>query len=355
MEDRRVPFGGDLGRDPAIRRHPVPGRRPRARARPALRRDLTLVPGRALRARPAQRRARRPQPHAGRGRLRRGRGDLPPLAGGGMLEPDASPAVYVLEQSFADGGRTLRRFGLLARFRAEDPERRIILPHEQTRAAAKEDRWRMLQATRANFSPIFLMFPDPRRALRGARRSGDRPPAGAQYTDDGGVGHRLWRVDRARPRRPLPGAARRREVATSRTAITATRRRCAIATRPGPTAPGRSATSRRSGRPGLVVLPYHRILSEGPSLDEAARRLGARFRLTRRPDVAAGGVRGRPPRPRPTPSRSPSRGGARSWPRPSRGAERCSRRRPRPACAPSTPTSCTRPCSGRCSASRTRR
>ena len=32
--------------------------------------------------------------------------------------------------------------------------------------------------------------------------------------------------------------------------------------------------------PGLVVLPYHRILVRGPSLAEARRALGRRFRLT---------------------------------------------------------------------------
>ena len=40
------------------------------------------------------------------------------------------------------------------------------------------------------------------------------------------------------------------------------------------------------GAPGLLVEPYHRILSEGPSLDQAAKKLGSRFRVTRAPDVA---------------------------------------------------------------------
>ena len=80
-----------------------------------------------------------------------------------MLAADEAPALYLLEQAFAAGQGVLRRYGLLARFRAESPERRVILPHEHTRAAAKEDRWRVLLATRANFSPIFLMFPDPQR------------------------------------------------------------------------------------------------------------------------------------------------------------------------------------------------
>ena len=54
----------------------------------------------------------------------------------------------------------------------------MILPHEHTRPAAKEDRYRVLKATRANFSPIFLMFPDPERrfARCPSARSAARPP-----------------------------------------------------------------------------------------------------------------------------------------------------------------------------------
>jgi uncharacterized protein (DUF1015 family) len=38
--------------------------------------------------------------------------------------------------------------------------------------------------------------------------------------------------------------------------------------------------------PGLRVAPYHRILSEGPSLEEATGRLAGPFRLTRHEDAA---------------------------------------------------------------------
>jgi uncharacterized protein (DUF1015 family) len=62
----------------------------------------------------------------------------------GTLRADAAPALYALEQSFAWEGRSLRRVGLLARVRAEDPARGVILPHEQTRKGPREDRWRVL-------------------------------------------------------------------------------------------------------------------------------------------------------------------------------------------------------------------
>jgi uncharacterized protein (DUF1015 family) len=203
-----------------------------------------------------------------------------------ILVQEPAPALYVLEQKFEVSGRTLRRFGLLARFQAEDPERGVILPHEQTRAAAKEDRWRLLQATRANFSPILLMFPDP-----AARFSAlvleviSRAPI-AQYTDDGGVGHRLWRADE-----PHAIAGFTDLLGGAKAYIADGHHRHATALRyrdtRGPDGAWTLGYFTPMGAPGLMVLPYHRILSHGPSLDEARARLGERFRLTSMPDTAS--------------------------------------------------------------------
>jgi len=203
----------------------------------------------------------------------------------GTLEQDASPAAYLLEQTFAVEGKTLRRFGLYARFRAEDKERRIILPHEHTRAAAKEDRWHMLQATRANFSPIFLMFPDPEARFTALAAAVTSTPAQRSYTDDSGVVHRLWRIaetDRILTLQELLGAATCYIADGHHRHATALRYRDAV----GPDGAWTCGYFTPIGAPGLVVLPYHRILSEGPSLDEARSRLGAQFRLSRAPDAA---------------------------------------------------------------------
>ena len=86
------------------------------------------------------------------------------------------------------------RVGLLARFRAEDPGTRRILPHEQTRKGPREDRWRVLLATRANFSPIFMMFPDARGAFASLAAAAMTSRPESTFTDDAGVAHRLWRI-----------------------------------------------------------------------------------------------------------------------------------------------------------------
>ena len=104
-----------------------------------------------------------------------------------MLAADAQPALYVLEQDFEAEGARARRCGLLARFRAEDPSAARSCPTSTRARAPREDRYRVLKATRANFSPIFLMFPRRPGALRGAAGGAARRPADLAYTDDGGV------------------------------------------------------------------------------------------------------------------------------------------------------------------------
>ena len=204
----------------------------------------------------------------------------------GALKREEAPSLYLLEQGFEVNGRTHQRWGLLARFRAEDPERRIILPHEQTRKAAREDRWRLLQTTRANFSPLLLMFPDPEVRFSAIAADTIRQPPLVQFDDDGGVSHRLWRIDA-----PGPIAQWQGLLGGSKAYIADGHHRHATALRwrdeTGPEGAWTFGCLTPIEAPGLLVLPYHRILSEGPSLDEAARRLGEHFRLTRVADASA--------------------------------------------------------------------
>ena len=110
---------------------------------------------------------------------------------------------------------------------------------------------------------------------------------------------------------------------TSPTATTATRRRCATATRTAPTAPGRSATSRRWSAPGLLVLP----VPPDPLGGAVARGGGgaaarARFRIARARERRVGRGGRRPGLDaRRTRSRSPSRAAARSLVEAEPGAE----------------------------------
>jgi uncharacterized protein (DUF1015 family) len=206
----------------------------------------------------------------------------------GLLAPDPEPALYLLEQTFRVEvpGHPLHRFGLLARVRAEDPEKGVILPHEHTRKAAKEDRWRVLNATRANFSPIFMMFPDAAGQFMTLAEAVAKAAPALRYTDDGGVGHRLWRV----PAGPaatafvdLLGGTKAYIADGHHRYATALRYRDAT----GPDGAFTLGYFTPMEAAGLVIQPYHRILSEGPSLAQAKAALAGRFVLTEAADVAA--------------------------------------------------------------------
>jgi uncharacterized protein (DUF1015 family) len=196
----------------------------------------------------------------------------------GVLREDPADALYVIEQAFPHEGRTLRRFGLLARFRAEDPAKRVVLPHEKTRAAAKEDRWRVLNATRANFSPIFMMMPDASGHFSAAMLDVLVATPTAHYVDDAGIGHRLWSVsDRDVIARfvELIGAAPAYIADGHHRYATALRYRDTN----GPDGAFSLGYFTPIEAPGLQVLPYHRILSAGPTPAEAAAALGEAFSL----------------------------------------------------------------------------
>jgi uncharacterized protein (DUF1015 family) len=77
----------------------------------------------------------------------------------GVVERTARPAIYFYTQRFEVDGRPLARNGMIARIRLEEFATGHILPHERTFPKAKEDRLRLLTATRVNVSPIFGLYP----------------------------------------------------------------------------------------------------------------------------------------------------------------------------------------------------
>jgi uncharacterized protein (DUF1015 family) len=70
----------------------------------------------------------------------------------------------------------------------EPYETRVVLPHERTHERVKEERLRLLRATRVQLEPIFLLYDGPAPAA-----PPDRPP------DLAVEGAHLWRLDDSRP------------------------------------------------------------------------------------------------------------------------------------------------------------
>jgi uncharacterized protein (DUF1015 family) len=118
----------------------------------------------------------------------------------GVLKRDTRPAVYYhtidyLPPAAAPGmpRKVLRGFLTVVKLEALDSGH--IYPHENTRAAAKTDRLNLLEACRANFSPIWSLYSDPEGAVIGLIEAAVKGvPAEYDFHDDEGSRQRLWAV-----------------------------------------------------------------------------------------------------------------------------------------------------------------
>ncbi|MFQ5450816.1 MAG: DUF1015 domain-containing protein [Nitrospinaceae bacterium] len=111
----------------------------------------------------------------------------------GILTRDREPGLYVYSQDYRFGDRSLTRTGFFARVKLEDFSTGNICPHEFTLAKAKKDRMRLLIACRANFSPIFGLFSDPRGRIDQKLEDTLRTPP-LFTVENGTVSHRFWRL-----------------------------------------------------------------------------------------------------------------------------------------------------------------
>jgi uncharacterized protein (DUF1015 family) len=113
----------------------------------------------------------------------------------GVIAGDPEPALWALEQQYiGPDGRPRTRRGFLAQVRIEEYGPGQIRRHERIHPGPKEDRLRLLRATKASLSPILSLFSDPEgKAWNALAATIARSPWG-QTTDDAGTLNRLWRI-----------------------------------------------------------------------------------------------------------------------------------------------------------------
>jgi len=215
--------------------------------------------------------------------------------GEGVLAREAAPCLYVYGQRYEVGGRTAERLGVMGALQVEPYEAGVVLPHEQTFPKHKEDRFRLLTAARAQFSPIFGLYSAPGLDVRAelARRAA-APPAVTGF-DHEGVEHRLWPVADPAFAEWAAGVFAGRQVFIAdghhryETAIRyrAARRAAAPEAPLGP-ADHVMTFLVEMDDPGLVLLPTHRLLRDWvPEGAELLRRLEGPFSVA---PVALDGV-----------------------------------------------------------------
>lgn len=110
-----------------------------------------------------------------------------------ILKCDESEGLYIYEESFLYDGERKSFRGIIARVKLEEFSKGIILPHENTLSAAKEDRFNLMKACSANFSQIYSLYMDGGKNTlqKASDKAGDIL---AEFTDGEDVTHRLWKV-----------------------------------------------------------------------------------------------------------------------------------------------------------------
>lgn len=115
----------------------------------------------------------------------------------GTLHKDPHPSIYVYEQDYRVPGTDVMRTqrGFFGRLRLEAFGRGSgVLPHEQTMAGPREDRYKLLRATGVNTSPVVGLYDDAAGAGRPVLDTLTARAADLDVTDDDGTRHRLWAV-----------------------------------------------------------------------------------------------------------------------------------------------------------------
>jgi uncharacterized protein (DUF1015 family) len=110
-----------------------------------------------------------------------------------VLLREAAPALYPYAQTYRlPSGEERTRAGFLAALRLHEYDEGVVLPHEQTLPKAKEDRFRLLSAAQAQFSPIFGIYDPGETRVRAWLDEWMAAEPAADLTDGEGVRHRLW-------------------------------------------------------------------------------------------------------------------------------------------------------------------
>ncbi|MCW5936490.1 MAG: DUF1015 domain-containing protein [Fimbriimonadaceae bacterium] len=195
----------------------------------------------------------------------------------GVLALEQEPGFYRYTQTFTvpGSGERLSRTKLIVLLKVEPYANGVVLPHEQTFPKHKEDRLRILEATRSHLECIFGLYEDDDNALHSLVTGAPARALADIVTDDDGIEHQLEIIDGPEETASIVTglAAKRLWIADGHHRYeTALAFREALGQRDGLVAEDFMMMAVCSMTdPGLVLLPTHRILKTMP-IDAAELR-----------------------------------------------------------------------------------
>lgn len=197
-----------------------------------------------------------------------------------VLIADAHPSLYVYRQDYElPGGTRGRVTGVVGALELEEfGERSGVLPHERTMPGPIEDRLALIRACPVNISPIYAIYRGAGAIAPYLESLGHRP-TDARFSDESGTLHRLWSVSAPAEIEMLTDALRAGPLVIAdghhryETALAYHRER-------GDAPGGHGAVMCfcvDADAEGLVVYPFHRIVTTGRDRGDLKRRVVERF------------------------------------------------------------------------------
>ncbi len=197
------------------------------------------------------------------------------------LACEDAPAYYRYTQTFAVPGldQTFTRTKLVATIKVEPYANQVVLPHEQTFPKHKEDRLRILEATRSHLECIFGLYEDPSQTIHNTVASSPAEPLYDLTTSSDGIRHVFEKISDPQACQAVTDLLADQKVWIAdghHRYETALAFREALGPKPGPVAEDFMMMALCSiSDPGLVLLPTHRILNPGTLKTEGLKDLMA--------------------------------------------------------------------------------
>ncbi len=115
----------------------------------------------------------------------------------GILVRDEMPSMYLTALTYNPGNGVSQktRWGLIALAKIEDEDSGVILPHEKTFSAHKNDRLKLMRACNAQFSQIFGLYEDADDDILTACKNEASTSPQFSFSFKDGTLHKQWRLE----------------------------------------------------------------------------------------------------------------------------------------------------------------
>lgn len=110
----------------------------------------------------------------------------------GILKKDTTPSLYIYEEEFTVKDCIYKLRGFICSVHLEEFSKGIVLPHEETLSAAKQDRFDLMCATECNFSQVYSLYDDSDNSIEELLNKLSNINPDICFTDDESITHRLW-------------------------------------------------------------------------------------------------------------------------------------------------------------------